>query len=144
LTALSGRELLGRPVRWNGKRVGEVVDLLLDAPSERLLGLELSCEDGERRFLPLQAAELAGDRITVTSPLALVDSTGLDFYRTRGTSLTVLAGSEVQVRGRGPGVLTDVLVDASGDVDSLLVRDARGSILVPPGQAQLGARARTA
>jgi sporulation protein YlmC with PRC-barrel domain len=140
LSALSGRELLGRPVRWNGKRVGEVVDLLLDPRSERVLGLELSCEDGARRFLPLQAAELAADRISVTSPLALVDSSGLDFYRTRGTSLTVLAGAEVRVRGRGPGVLTDVLVDSAGNVESLLVRDARGSALVPPGQAELGAR----
>ena len=87
---------------------------------------------------------LAVDGGNSKTDLALVDSSGLSFYRTRCASLADLAGSPVQQEGRGPGALADVLVDPNGRVESLLVRDAHGSRIVPPDEATVGAHARSA
>jgi hypothetical protein len=81
---MSGRratELLALPVRMHGIQLGRPVDALLDRHDDRLLGIELVCGDGARRFLPFAVARLRDDEIEVSSALALIDERELDFYR---------------------------------------------------------------
>ena len=48
--------LLRVPVLTRGIRLGEVENVLLDAEEPRILGLEIHCGDGARRFLPFSTA----------------------------------------------------------------------------------------
>ena len=80
-------ELLQRPVRLHGVHLGNVVDVILDGDGESAVGLEVLCEDGRHRFLPMAAATLAEEQIVVDSPFALLDGDQLDFYRKRGVGL---------------------------------------------------------
>jgi hypothetical protein len=76
-------ELLALPVRSHGIQLARPVDVLLDATSDRAVGLEVLCRDGARRFLPLPAADVRADEIAVESALILLDERNLDFYRER-------------------------------------------------------------
>jgi hypothetical protein len=78
---------LWQSVRMNGIRVGRVTDVILDADNGRVVGFEVRCEDGRHRFLPRAAATSDGSAIQINSPLALLDTDELDFYRRRGVSL---------------------------------------------------------
>ncbi|HEU4942138.1 MAG TPA: PRC-barrel domain-containing protein [Gaiellaceae bacterium] len=80
-------ELLQRPVSLRGVRIGHVVDVILDASEERAMGLEVRCQDGRHRFLPMAAASPAGAEVGIDSPFALLDTDELEFYRRRGFSL---------------------------------------------------------
>ena len=80
-------ELLQRPVRLHGIHLGNVVDVILDGDGGSALGLEVLCEDGQHRFLPMAAATFAEEQIVVDSPFALLDGDQLDFYRKRGVGL---------------------------------------------------------
>jgi hypothetical protein len=98
MRGLCGDELLRRPVRLNGIRLGRPVDLILDAPGKRVLGFDVLCGDGSHRFLPIAAARAFPDQIAVRSALMLLDEEELAFYRERGTTLTALradGGSDV-------------------------------------------------
>jgi hypothetical protein len=81
------RELLWESVELNGITVGRVVDVILDGEEARVIGFEVRCVDGRHRFLPRAAASHADSGLTIASPLALLDTDQLDFYRRRGVTL---------------------------------------------------------
>lgn len=81
------QELLQRTVRLHGLQVGHVVDVILDSSEMKPMGLEVRCEDGLHRFLPMAAASEAGNEIVIDSPFALLDGDQLAFYRERGVTL---------------------------------------------------------
>lgn len=68
-------------------RVGRVVDVILERKNGEVVGFEVRCEDGRHRFLPRAAATSDGTEITIDSPLALLETDELEFYRQRGVSL---------------------------------------------------------
>lgn len=105
--SLSGPALIGRTLRWNGIRVGEVADVVLDRDAVRAVGLEVRCEDGRERFLPLGACAAEGSVVRLLEPLALSEPELLGFYRGHGLSLAAL------LRQRR---LRDVLLDREGKV----------------------------
>jgi hypothetical protein len=74
-------DLLSLPVRMHGIRLGKPVDALLDAQSDRLLGFEVLCGDGARRFLPFTVAQLRADEIALESAFTLIDERDIDYYR---------------------------------------------------------------
>jgi hypothetical protein len=80
-------ESLWQSVAMNGITVGRVVDVILDRETENVVGFEVRCEDGRHRFLPQAAARRGDSRIEVDSPLALLDTDQLDFYRSRGVTV---------------------------------------------------------
>jgi hypothetical protein len=80
-------ELLWTSVVLNGIRVGRVTDVILESGTEQVVGFEVRCEDGQDRFLPRAAATIDGSSLRIDSPLALLDSDELDFYRQRGLTL---------------------------------------------------------
>ena len=84
-------ELLQRIVRLHGVQVGHVIDVILDSSVGKPMGMEVRCEDGRHRFLPMAAASPVGDEVVIDSPFALLDTDELEFYRARGINL----------RGRG-------------------------------------------
>ena len=74
-------ELLSLPVRMHGIQLGTPVDALLDAHADRLLGFEVLCGDGARRFLPFAVAKLHADEIALESALTLIDERDIAYYR---------------------------------------------------------------
>jgi hypothetical protein len=80
-------DLLQRSVRLHGVQIGHVVDVILDSAEDKPIGLEVRCEDGRHRFLPMAAASAAGDEVVIDSPFALLDTDELEFYRARGIPL---------------------------------------------------------
>ena len=74
-------ELLSLPVRMHGIQLGMPVDALLDAHADRLIGFEVLCGDGARRFLPFVVARLHPDEIALASALALIDERDVAYYR---------------------------------------------------------------
>ena len=81
------RDLLQRIVRLHGVQIGHVVDVLLDPTDDNPIGLDVRCEDGKHRFLPLAAASLVADEVLIESPFALLDGDELEFYRERSVTL---------------------------------------------------------
>jgi PRC-barrel domain len=79
--------LLRVPVLTRGIRLGEVENVILDAEEPRILGLEVHCGDGARRFLPFATARRAEHRIEIDSTFTLLDSRELEFYRAHGRPL---------------------------------------------------------
>jgi hypothetical protein len=80
-------EHLERIVVMNGIRVGHVVDVILAPDGETVVGFDVRCGDGRRRFLPIAAAAVNGRTLEIDSPFALLDSDELDFYRAEGRTL---------------------------------------------------------
>jgi hypothetical protein len=101
MRGLPARELLTLPVRMHGIVLGRPVDILLDEAAARVVGLELRCGDGERRFLPFAAGDVVDDAIAVDSSFALLDARDLDYYRARTRRLADLALSEPFVDAEG-------------------------------------------
>ena len=83
---MQGLALLNRRVVTRGIELGRVVDGILDE-AELVIGLDVRCRDGERRFLPLATARIGTGDIEVDSPLMLLGTDQLDFYRFRGRAL---------------------------------------------------------
>ena len=79
-------DLLQRIVRLHGVQIGHVVDVILD-PADNPIGLEVRCEDGKHRFLPLAAASLVADEVLIESPFAMLDGDELEFYRERSATV---------------------------------------------------------
>jgi hypothetical protein len=98
MRGLSGEELLGLPVRFNGIELGRPVDVLFDREVSRAVGLEVVCGDDERRFLPLSVTTVDGDSIAIGSPFLLVDESGLSFYREEARTLRACAAHESTTR----------------------------------------------
>jgi hypothetical protein len=103
----SAIELLQLPVRLNGIRLGQPVDLLLDPVEWRALGLVVRCGDEGNRFLVLAAADIREDAIEVPSALLLLED--VEFYRARSRSLREILGGE----------LGDLLVASDGSVEAV-------------------------
>jgi hypothetical protein len=57
------------------------VDAWVDRSVDRLLGFEILCGDGARRFLPFAVTSVRADELAVESALTLIDERELDFYR---------------------------------------------------------------
>ena len=77
--------LLGLPVRMDGIELARTVDVLVDE-SGRLIGFEVDCRSGSRRFLPAAAAHIGPTEIRVSSALVFLDERELAWYRERLTS----------------------------------------------------------
>lgn len=121
MRGLPAEELLLLPVRHNGIRLGRAVDVILDVPAGRVLGLDVLCGDDAHRFLPLAAARIRPDEIAVGSALTLLEGSQLDYYRRQGSPLRALRGHAVS-RARAPaGLLRDVVVCEDGQIEALLV-----------------------
>ena len=80
-------DLLNRRVVMRGIELGRVVDVILDGAAERPIGLVVRCGDGEQRFLPLATSRIGEDDIEVDTPLILLETDQLDFYRSHGRAL---------------------------------------------------------
>lgn len=117
-------QLLRLPVRLHGIQLGRPVDLILDLHAERALGLAVLCGDEIRRFLPLAAASVEEEEITVNSALTLLEEAELAFYRDRASTLSELRGAELERDGAPVGRLRDVVVGAGGALAAVLVEDA--------------------
>ena len=80
-------EWLWQSVVMKGIPVGRVIDVILERENRGVIGFEVRCEDGRHRFLPRAAASSDGSVVVIDSPLALLDTDQLDFYRRRGLTL---------------------------------------------------------
>jgi hypothetical protein len=124
--SFSLRALLGRPVMVKGVRLGDPSDAVLDTESLRVVGLEVLCVDGARRFLPLAAARIREDSVAVGSALILLEDGDREFYRPRSRTFRALLGAPVERLGRPLGQLVDLLVTPDGTVEGVAAR-ANGS-----------------
>src|SRR3954466_6821391 len=93
--------LLALPVRLHGIQLGRPVDVLVDERCERVVGLELLCGDGARRFLPFAVAEIRADEIAVEPALMLLDERDLDYYRPRTRRLAESRLDDGRIDERG-------------------------------------------
>jgi hypothetical protein len=130
---LSAEQLLRLPVRLAGIHVGHAVDLILDAQHGRALGLDVLCKDDLHRFLPLAAADVADGVIELSSPFALIDDAGFEFYRDRTSSLRMLKGRHVARGGNDLGAIRDVVVTPAGEIEAFVVETEHGTEQVPFG-----------
>jgi hypothetical protein len=138
---LNGAELLALPVRLHGIQLGRPVDLLLDRDTLRTVGLDVLCGDEVHRFLPLPTASVSDDEIAILSPLVLLEEDQLHFYRSKTFALSVLRGRLVQRKGRDLGALGDVVVDAAGQLVSVVVAGKR---IASDGELRFAANRRSA
>jgi hypothetical protein len=97
-------ELLQLPVQLHGIKLGQPVDVVLDAEEWRALGLVVLCGDDVERFLALPAARLGAEEIAVDSAFLLLED--VDFYREHGRSLRELVGELDGVEIGGDGGVT--------------------------------------
>lgn len=74
-------------MRLHGIKLGSPVDALLDEHADRVIGFEVLCGDGARRFLPYAVARIRQDEIAIDSAWMLIDERDLEFYRSRSRSL---------------------------------------------------------
>jgi hypothetical protein len=116
----SATELLLLPVQLEKIRLGQPVDLLLDAEAWRTLGFVVLCGDESQRFLPHAAADLRDAEIAVGSALLLLED--VEFYRGRSRSFRALLGGSVASGQRELGELRDLLIARDGSVSALLVK----------------------
>jgi hypothetical protein len=122
--------------------LGDPTDAVLDSESLRVVGLEIGCDDGVRRFLPLAAARLREDHVAVGSALLLLEENVRGFYRRRTLMFTALVGAPVQRAGRLLGQLSDLTVATDGEAEAVWVSlngsgeraHARAGIVVGPAQ----------
>jgi sporulation protein YlmC with PRC-barrel domain len=124
--AVSAEQLLRLPVRLRGIGLGHAVDVILDPEGRRALGLDVFCKDDSHRFLPLTAAKVGTDEIAVASSLTLLASDELAFYRKSASTLRLLRGASVELKGEHVGRLEDVTVLPNGAIASLIVHNGQG------------------
>jgi uncharacterized protein YrrD len=123
--SLSADALLHLPVRLNGIKVGSPVDVILAPELDRALGLDVLCGDSTHRFLPIGAARIAGDEITLSSALTLVEDPS--YYLRHGSAYRALLGHAVARHGQQLGVLRDLVLNADGSVKELVVESPDGA-----------------
>jgi hypothetical protein len=122
--------LLTLPVRLHGLTLGRPVDVLLDREELKVVGLDLLCGDDEHRFLPVAAAEITDEAISISSPLVLLEEEELAFYRSRTFSFGALRGRPVRRRDRVLGVLRGLRLNADLTVAGVVVdRDGRETLV---------------
>jgi sporulation protein YlmC with PRC-barrel domain len=124
--AVSAEQLLRLPVRLRGIDLGHAVDVILDPEGRRALGLDVLCKDDSHRFLPLTVAVVTPDEIAVASSLTLLAADELAFYRKSASTLRLLRGASVQLKGEVVGRLEDVIVAANGAIAALIVDNGEG------------------
>jgi hypothetical protein len=129
MEAHSGDELLQLPVRTRGIDLGRPIDLILDPAARRVLGFDVLCGDGRRRFLPLSAATLGADEIGVASALPLLEQ--LPYYEEEAVGLRDLRREPVLQRGSRLGQLRDVVIASDGRIEGLVLEGEEGSRRVP-------------
>ena len=122
---LSADALLHLPVRLNGIDVGRPVDVIMAPALDRALGLDILCGDSAHRFLPLSAARIARDEITLSSALTLVEDAS--FYTRKAAGYRAALGHAVEQRGQRLGVLRDLLLGPDGSVTELVVESPDGA-----------------
>jgi hypothetical protein len=66
--------LLGAPCRVRDVRVGHIAGIYVDADHGRVIGLDVTCPEQTRRFLPWLAVEVDGGHVRADSALLLVDA----------------------------------------------------------------------
>jgi hypothetical protein len=113
--------LLSVPVRLHGLTLGRPVDVLLDRDELKVVGLDVLCGDQEHRFLPVAAAEIASDAISISSPLVLLEEEQLAFYRSRTFSFGALRGRPVRRHDRELGLLRGLRLHADLAVAAVVV-----------------------
>ena len=94
-------EVLGLPVRLRGIQLARPVDVLVQLDADRVIGFEVLCGDGTRRFLPFAVARIEADRIALDSALTLIDHDDADYYRRRSRRLADLGFGEAWVDEHG-------------------------------------------
>ena len=129
MRGVTGHELLKLPVRLHGIELARAIDLVVDIPAGRAVGLELRCGDGVHRFLPLGAATVDTAEIALDSALAVVDDGA--YYLDHGRRLHDLRGTAVTSDGRQEGPLEDVVLDGEGAIVQLVVDGGRHLPLGP-------------
>jgi hypothetical protein len=129
MTSFTSEDVVSRPIFLHGIELGEVAGLIVDPVKMRALGLVVRCGDERDRFLPLAAARITEQRVTIGSPLLLLDE--VPFYRAQGSTVDDLRGADVQAGGTPAGRLRDVVVSADGAVERLLVETPAGEREVP-------------
>jgi hypothetical protein len=146
--AVGGRsadDLLGLAVRLHGLTLGRPVDVLLDRDELKVVGLDVVCGDQVNRFLPLAAAKLADDAISISSPLVLLEEEELDFYRSRTFSLGALRGRPVRRRDRDLGLLRDLRLNSDFTVAAVVVEaDGRQELVAFDDSLSFDPRSRSA
>jgi sporulation protein YlmC with PRC-barrel domain len=126
VTAIAAEHLLRLPIRLRGIDVGHAVDVILDPEGRRVLGLDVLCKDEAHRFLPLTAAQVGESEITVASALTMLAADELAFYRKRASTVRLLRGAPVRLRGKDVGELEDVMISSDGAIAALIVNGADG------------------
>ena len=141
----SADAILKLPVRLHGLTLARPVDVLLDRDDLRIVGLDVLCGDEEHRFLPLAAATVGDDAVSISSPLVLLEDTELAFYRSRALSLAALRDRPVRRGSADVGVLRDLVFRSDLTVDAVVV-DRGGHELVVPfdGSLEFDPRRRSA
>ena len=127
MAGVSAADVLRKPVRLRGIKLGKSVDVILDATCRRALGFEVRCGDEERRFLPLSVATVSGRDVEVTSPLVLLDAGELAFYTRAGFTFRALRGTDVVDRGVVAGRLEDFAFERDGTISSVTVETPTGT-----------------
>jgi hypothetical protein len=117
----SGERLLALPVQLHGIELGRPVDLLLERDTFQTVGLDVLCGDDVHRFLPLPTAVLGDWKLTIHSPLVLLEEDELDFYRSRTFALSSLRGRAVSSSGGVAGTLRDVVVAPDGKLIAVVL-----------------------
>jgi sporulation protein YlmC with PRC-barrel domain len=84
---MNGVEVLNKRVVMRGIELGRVVDVILDEDGGHPVGFDVRCRDGEHRFLPLAAARVGEEDVQIESPLMMLETEQLDFYRSHGRTL---------------------------------------------------------
>jgi hypothetical protein len=123
-----------RSVTAEGRHVGAITDIVLDAAAERVVGFEVCVPEGERCFVPLVAAASIGPAgIEIASPLHVVGDAR--FYRVAGRPLSTIRAAAVRCRHRVEGSVADVCADmATGAVVAFELSNGR---TVPRGDVDL-------
>ena len=124
--AVPASGLPGRAVRWQGIRLGAVVDVLLDRTLRRVLGIEVRNMDERHRFLPAAAFDRVGAAVVPATPLALLEADTLAFYRGEGIALSTLRGMPVRSNGTAVGAIHDVLLAGDGDLEGIVLSTPDG------------------
>lgn len=141
----SAGDLLALVVRLHGIALGRPVDLFLDRDDLRAVGVDVFCGDDEHRFLPLAAATLGDDDISIASPLVLLEEAQLDFYRSRTFSLSSLRGRPVRRRDDEVGLLKDLCLAADLTPSTVIVEvDGHEHELCFDGSIRFDPRSRSA
>jgi hypothetical protein len=114
----TGDELLRRPVRVRGIRLGRAVDVFLHPTEPRALGLDVLCGDETHRFLPFPASSLEKEAFEAGSPFVLLDLGPDSVYRLEARSLAELRGRSVGADG---STLKDVVLGPEWAVEELVL-----------------------